>query len=48
MEQLFIDAVGNIGVPAVLAFYVLFRVNVTLEELTKAVNSLSTKMERRL
>lgn len=40
MEQLIIDAVANVGVPAVIALYVLARVNTTLDKLTDAVTDL--------
>lgn len=40
MEQLLVDAAANIGVPAIIALYVLVRVNATLDKLTDAVTDL--------
>lgn len=42
MEQLLIDAAANVGVPAIIALYVLIRVNSTLDKLTGAVTDLGT------
>lgn len=45
MEEFLLNAVSNVGVPAVLAFYVLFRVNVTTEKLTEAILKLDAKLD---
>lgn len=48
MEQIIIEAIDNVGVPALIAFYVLFRVNTSIEALTQAVYELRlTIMEGR-
>ena len=39
---------GNIGVPAAVCFYTLFRVNQTLRDLTDAINKLSNDFDRRI
>lgn len=39
---------GNVGVPAAICFYTLFRVNHTLKDLTDAINKLSSDNDRRL
>ena len=48
MEELLINAASSIGVPAIIAFYVLFRVNVTMERLTEAILKLDAKLDARL
>ena len=48
MEEMFLHALSNVGVPAALAFYVLFRVNQTLRDLTDAINKLTVDVDRRL
>lgn len=45
MEEFLLNAVSNVGVPAVLAFYVLFRVNLTMEKLTEAIIKLDAKLD---
>ena len=54
-EELLFKLLGNIGVPAAIAFYVLFGVNKTLnkqnemlQKLTDAVNKLNTDFDCRL
>ena len=47
-EEVMLKMLGNIGVPAVIAFYTLFRVNQTLKDLTDAINRLTTDVDRRL
>lgn len=39
-EQYLVEVFSNVGFPVVVAFYVLFRVNRTLEHLTDSVNRL--------
>ena len=48
MEEMFLHALSNVGVPAALCFYVLFRVNQTLRDLTDAINKLTVDVDRRL
>jgi len=42
------NLIGNVGVPAAIAFYVLIKVNHNLEQLTKAVGELAHQLESRL
>ena len=39
---------SNVGVPAAICFYTLFRVNHTLENLTDAINKLTCDTDKRL
>ena len=39
---------GNVGVPAAVCFYTLFRVNTTLKDLADAINRLSNDNDKRL
>lgn len=45
MEDFVLNAVSNVGVPAVLALYVLMRVNFTLDKLTEAILKLDAKLD---
>lgn len=47
-EEVLTHIIGNVGVPAAICFYTLFRVNNTLKDLTDAINRLSTDNDRRL
>ena len=47
-EDVFLQLFSNIGAPAALCFYTLFRVNQTLKELTEAINRLTCDMDKRL
>ena len=47
-EEFLVKLLGNIGVPAAVCFYTLFRVNQTLKDLTDAINKLTTDVDRRL
>ena len=53
-EELLLNVIGNIGVPAAVCFYTLFGVNKTLKELTEAINRMANdvqkidKMERQI
>lgn len=47
-EEILFKLLGNIGVPAAVCFYTLFRVNQTLRDLTDAINKLTTDVDRRL
>lgn len=47
-EELLLKMLGNIGVPAAVCFYTLFRVNQTLKDLTDAINKLTNDVDRRL
>lgn len=47
-EEILVKLLGNIGVPAAVCFYTLFRVNQTLKDLTDAINKLTTDVDRRL
>lgn len=48
MEDLIVHALANVGVPAAIAFYVLFKVNSTLAELVTSIKELTLKIETRL
>ena len=39
---------SNVGVPAAICFYTLFRVNQTLQKLTDAINKLTNDMDKRI
>lgn len=39
---------SNVGVPAAICFYTLFRVNQTLQNLTDAINKLTNEMDKRI
>lgn len=39
MEELIISAIGNVGVPAVIAIYLLARIDKTIANLTQAINN---------
>lgn len=47
-EELIVKTLANIGVPAALAFFVLFKVNQTLRDLVNAINKLTNDVDRRL
>lgn len=47
MEELIINAVGNIGVPAVITIYLLIKFDKTLAELSTAIKN-QTEAIRRL
>lgn len=47
-EEILFKLLGNIGVPAAICFYTLFRVNQTLKDLTDAINKLTTDVDKRL
>ena len=47
-EEILTNLLGNVGVPAAICFYTLFRVNQTLKELADAINKLTADNDRRL
>ena len=47
MDETIISAISSFGFPAIACFYLMFRVNKTLENLTVAINTLSRDVERR-
>lgn len=47
-EELLAKILGNIGVPAAVCFYTLFRVNQTLQNLTDAISKLTVDNDKRL
>lgn len=47
-EEILLKMLGNVGVPAAVCFYTLFRVNQTLKDLTDAINKLTNDVDRRL
>lgn len=47
-EEVLSHIIGNVGVPAAICFYTLFRVNQTLKELTDAINKLTVDNDKRL
>ena len=46
-EELIVNLLSNVGIPAAICFYVLFRVNQTLKELTAAINKQTEDLVRR-
>ena len=44
MEQFIAEILSSVGVPAAISFYVLMRVNATLERLTEAVTKIGAKL----
>lgn len=46
-EELIANLLSNVGIPAAICFYVLFRVNQTLKELTAAINKQTEDLVRR-
>lgn len=46
-EELIANLLSNVGIPAAICFYVLFRVNQTLKELTAAINKQTEDIVRR-
>ncbi len=48
MEQLVVDALSSVGVPAGITFYVLVRVNATLERLTEAITKIDAKLAQKI
>lgn len=47
-EEILLKMLGNIGVPAAVCFYTLYRVNQTLKDLADAINKLTNDVDRRL
>lgn len=47
-ETVLTHLLSNVGIPAAMAFYVLFGVNKTLKELTAAINKLSNDVDKRI
>lgn len=47
-EEILSHIIGNVGVPAAICFYTLFRVNQTLKELADAINKLTADNDKRL
>ena len=45
MEQFVVDVLATVGVPAGISFYVLVRVNATLERLTEAIMKIDAKLK---
>ena len=44
MEQFVVEVLSAVGVPAGISFYVLIRVNATLERLTEAITKIDAKL----
>lgn len=47
-EELIAKTLANVGVPAALCFYVLFRVNQSVEKLTDAVREWNKSLDSRI
>lgn len=47
-EDVIANLLSNVGIPAAICFYVLFRVNQTIKELTTAINTQTQEVVRRL
>lgn len=47
-EDVIANLLSNVGIPAAICFYVLFRVNQTIKELTAAINTQTQEVVRRL
>lgn len=47
-EEVIANLLSNVGIPAAICFYVLFRVNQTTKELTAAINTQTQEVVRRL
>lgn len=46
-EELIANLLSNVGIPAAVCFYVLFRVNQAIKELTAAINNQTQEIVRR-
>ena len=46
-EEVIANLLSNVGIPAAICFYVLFRVNQTIKELTAAINAQTQEIVRR-
>ena len=46
MEELIVAALGSVGVPAAISFYLLIRLDTALRDLTAAVNRLCQENRR--
>lgn len=47
-EDLILKLMSNVGVPAVLAFVMIYRVSPAIDKLTAAINQLNSDIEKRL
>lgn len=47
MDDMILKTVSGFGFPALLCFYLMFRMNGTLEKLTDAINTLGKDVEKR-
>ena len=47
MEDFVMNLVSNIGVPTAISFYLLLKVNHTLNELVKSVNDLTFRLAQK-
>lgn len=47
MEDVMLSSISGFGFPAILCFYLVFKINGTLEKLTEAINMLSKDVEKR-
>ena len=47
-EETILHLIGNVGVPAVFAFYVLFDVNKNIKRLTESIDRFSEEIGRRV
>lgn len=48
MDELFLHALSNVGVPAVLCFYTLFEVNRNVKKLSDSIDRLDSDVNRRV
>lgn len=47
-EEVLVKLLSNIGVPAALCFYTLYRVSPAIDKLTEAINKLNNDIDKRL
>ena len=47
-EEVIANLLSNVGIPTAICFYVLFRVNQTMKDLTAAINTQTQEEVRRL
>lgn len=48
MDELFLHALSNVGVPAALCFYTLFEVNRNVKKLSDSIDRLDSDVNRRV
>ncbi len=48
MDEIFLHALSNVGVPAALCFYTLFEVNKNVKKLAESIDKLDDDVSRRV